>query len=121
MITCPGCAGALRAEVGAHGHIEFICSVGHAFSLEGLYQAKEEQLEQSEWSTIAFLRHLEMILGMVLDVRAESKTLPVQTTQKRLEQVNHQITLVEQMIQQTQVVKQQTPAAAAEAFPGDLT
>ena len=79
MIGCPACAGALRAEVGPHGHREFMCSVGHAFSLEELYQAKEDQLEQSEWSVMALLRHLQMILGMVLDAGSESDTRPRQS------------------------------------------
>jgi|SRR5689334_19982109 hypothetical protein len=118
MIGCPACAGALRAEVGPHRHIEFICSVGHAFSLADLYQAKEEELEQSEWSVMALLRHLEMILGMALDRGSESETRDVQAIHRRLEQVNRQITIIEQMIQHTQVVTQQTPATAGDAFPG---
>ena len=39
MINRPACAGVLKAE-------------------PGLYQAKEENLEQCEWSVVVLLRHL---------------------------------------------------------------
>ena len=119
MISCPACAGVLRAEVGQQGHIEFICSVGHAFSLEGLYQAKEEQVELFEWSVVALMKHLQMVLGLLLESGPTSEAYQETTIQRRLTQVSGQITLVEQIIHQTECALREEPAGVTEAFPNE--
>lgn len=40
-----------------HGHQQFVCSVGHAFTLGTLYQAKEEELERAQWSATVLMEH----------------------------------------------------------------
>src|SRR5690348_10707904 len=53
-------------------HRHFVCSVGHQFSFWNLYESKETELERAQWSTMALLMHLQMILEMLLDARALS-------------------------------------------------
>lgn len=48
MISCPACAGVLRADVGLGHHLDVVCSVGLTFLLEELYGAKEDQLEYAQ-------------------------------------------------------------------------
>ena len=103
MIGCPACAGVVRADVGPH-HVDFTCSVGHAFSLRELYIAKEDQLEQAQWSLVALLKHLQMLLRLGLE-SGEQQALgfPPQDLQQRLEQVTHHIKLVERIIHETRL------------------
>ena len=102
MISCPACAGVVRAEEGSHGHLEFICSVGHAFSLEDLYQAKEEQVEQAQWSLVAFLKHVQMIGGMLLDSERSRIPFTIEDLHHRLKQVADHISVIERTIHETQ-------------------
>jgi hypothetical protein len=95
-------------------HVEFRCSVGHAFSLEELYIAKEDQLEQAQWSLIALLKHLEMILR----IHAESEDQPLSPfhpsdLQQRREQLSRHITVVEHIIEETRL------PSIREAMDGD--
>ncbi|HEU5406794.1 MAG TPA: hypothetical protein VFU48_03440 [Nitrospira sp.] len=89
MISCPACAGVVRAQVEPPFHLDFVCSVGHVFSLEELFVAKEDQLEHAQWSLIALLKHLHMILQ--IDAESEAKHL------------SRHIALVERMIQETRL------------------
>src|SRR5215831_5942999 len=102
MISCPACAGVVRAEVGSPDHLEFICSVGHAFSLEELYRAKEDQVEQVQWSLVAVLKHLQMILQFDGETahRHVASYRP-SDLQQRQEQVSHQISVVDRLITET--------------------
>jgi hypothetical protein len=118
MIGCPACAGVLRAEVGQHGNIVLICSVGHAFSLADLYQAKEEQLEACEWSMMALLKHIQMILGMLLESGLSSEPFNKHTIQQRLAQARDHVTMVEEAIQRTQWAVREVPVPASDV-PGD--
>jgi hypothetical protein len=102
MISCPACAGVVRAESGPHGHLEFVCSVGHAFSLEDLYQAKEEQVEEAQWSVVALLKHVQMIGGMLLDSDRSRKVFTLEDLRHRLKQAADHITLIERTIHETQ-------------------
>ena len=104
MISCPACAGVVRANVGPHQHLEFVCSVGHLFSLEELYTAKENQLEYTQWSVLALLKHLKMIL----DIARESGTLhsmsfSPEELQQRLAQIKLQLIQIEQVIEDTRL------------------
>lgn len=101
MISCPACAGVVRAELGPHHHMGFVCSVGHAFSLEELYVAKEEQLEYVQWSLVALLTHLEMILQMISG--PDQDGFQPHGLQQRQEQLAHHMTLVKHLIAETQL------------------
>ncbi len=104
MISCPACAGVVRAQVEPPFHLDFVCSVGHVFSLEELFVAKEDQLEHAQWSLIALLKHLHMILQ--IDAESEAKHLSrfnPQDLQQRREHLSRHIALVERMIQETRL------------------
>ncbi len=103
MISCPSCAGVVGADVQLYPHVEFRCSVGHAFSLEELYIAKEKQLEHAQWSLIALLKHLQIILR--IEAEQDHKLSPFHSDdlQRRLEQISRHITFVERIIQETRL------------------
>lgn len=103
MISCPACAGVVSADVHLSTHIEFRCSVGHAFSLEELYIAKEEQLEYAQWSLIALSKHLQMILRIDAERGHTLSRFPPHDLQQRLEQISRHINLVERLIQETRL------------------
>lgn len=103
MISCPSCAGVVGADVQQYPHVEFRCSVGHTFSLEELYIAKEEQLEHAQWSLIALLKHLQMILRIEAERDQKLSRFHPHDLQQRLEQISRHITLVERIIQETRL------------------
>jgi two-component system chemotaxis response regulator CheB len=72
-IGCAECPGVLYvSSVGSSGWLSFRCRVGHAFSADTLVAAKEEQLEDSLWSTIETLEEL-IQLYRALEVREQLK------------------------------------------------
>jgi len=90
MIGCPACAGCLNLQKGPHGHKQFICSVGHAFSLWEVYESKESELERAQWSTIALYKHLEMILGMLSESPCFDQAPESSAMRDRLAEVRQQ-------------------------------
>ncbi len=107
MIGCPSCAGCLRLDEEAHGHRRFVCSVGHVFSLWDLYESKENELERAQWSTIALLAHLQMILDMLLEF-SEMPDAPNQPSiRRRIGQVQKHITAVHHVVEGTTIVARQ--------------
>lgn len=102
MISCPACSGVLRAQTGPGDHLEFVCSVGHAFSLEDVYRAKEEQVEQAQWSLIAFLKHVQMIGGLLLESDRKGGWYRHEDVHRRLNQVTGHIAVMERMVHETQ-------------------
>lgn len=102
MIGCPACAGVLRIEAERGGHPRFVCSVGHAFALDDLLQAKEEELEKSQWSTIALLTHVQMIVDMLLAAAPPSDGGPWRNLHRRMDQVRAHVQMMTRMIEETQ-------------------
>lgn len=114
MIGCPACAGVVEADVQLYPHhIEFRCSVGHVFSLEELYIAKEEQLEHAQWSLIALSKHLQMILQIDAEWGQKHSRFHPHDLRQRLEQISRHITLAERIIQETRL------PSTREAMDGD--
>ena len=107
MIGCPACAGCLSLEKVSNDHHQFVCSVGHRFSLWDLYESKETELEQAEWSTIALLKHLEMILQMLLNARDIPEAPGQSDIRERLAQIERQITSVQHVIEGTRMLARQ--------------
>lgn len=99
MIGCPGCAGVLQAQYGPHGHQQFICSVGHAYSKENLYQAKEEELEKALWSATALLAHVGMVLRMFEE--QGSPTISEEHLQQRLQQIERDSAKLRAIVEET--------------------
>jgi chemotaxis response regulator CheB len=84
--------------------VEFICSVGHAFSLTEVYTAEEEQVEYAQWSLIVLLKHLQLVLQ--LESEPDTQQTPAispHDLQQRLEPISRHITLVERMIEETKL------------------
>ena len=104
MISCPACAGVVRAEVGPGHHLEFVCSVGHTFSLVELYVAKEDHVEYAQWSVLALLKHIQMILRIALEPgNPHHMSLPPDELKQRLDQVTFQLIQAEQLIEETRL------------------
>src|SRR5262245_22477800 len=62
-ISCPDCVGVLGVRIdGDHGHLLFVCRVGHTFSIRDLLVGKEEQIETRLWSAIVALEELVEVL-----------------------------------------------------------
>ncbi len=85
MIGCPACAGVLQLQSNAHGHQQFVCTVGHTFTLDTLYQAKEEQFERAQWSTTVLMEHLIMIVQMFQPPADMSSSIPANQIERRLQ------------------------------------
>ncbi len=113
MISCPACAGVVKAEVQRYPLVEFRCSVGHVFSLEELYIAKEEQLEHAQRSVIALSKHLEMILRIDAERDHTLSRFHPRDLRQRLEQISRHITVVERLIHETRL------PSTREAVDGD--
>ena len=103
MISCPACAGVVRADVGPGHHLDFVCSVGHTFSLEELYGAKEDQLEYAQWSLLALLKHLQMILQIATEPDTHNINFPLEELHHRQNQLTHQLSQVETIIEETRL------------------
>jgi hypothetical protein len=111
MIGCPSCAGCLCLNEEPHGHRQFVCSVGHTFSLWELYEAKETELERAQWSTTALLTHLQTILGMLLDSRDVPDSPNPSDIRRRLGQIEMQIGAVQRMIESTSLSTRESTTA----------
>jgi hypothetical protein len=103
MIGCPACAGCLCLEEDPHGHKQFMCSVGHAFSLWEIYESKEAELERAQWSTVALYKHLEMILGMLLESPCLADPREASTIRRRLTETQQQAASVQKLIESTRL------------------
>ncbi len=107
MIGCPACAGVLQKQ-STHGHQQFVCTVGHAFTLETLYQAKEEELERAQWSATVLMEHLVMILRMF--PTPDTSRIPGQQIEQRLQQLERHIAALRSTIEDTNLMQtEETP------------
>lgn len=100
MIGCPSCAGVLQQE-GERGPQQFRCSVGHAFSLRELYQAKEEELERAQWSAIVLLKHLQHILDWMKEADDAPGPPDGEALPTRFHQTERQAAALERIIDET--------------------
>lgn len=52
-LSCPACPGTLRVRVeGQQGYLEFTCRIGHRFSAEETFLAKEQSAEDRLWAAL---------------------------------------------------------------------
>ncbi|HKU52629.1 MAG TPA: hypothetical protein VJQ25_09200, partial [Nitrospira sp.] len=91
-----------RADGGHGRHLQFICTIGHTFSPQDLYQAKEEQVEQAQWSLIVLLKHVQMIGGVLLESERQGDSYLPEDLRRRLLQVVAQIELIERTVKETE-------------------
>ena len=79
-VNCPDCSGVISLDRDAEtGHLRYVCQVGHAYSVEEMAVAKEEQIENALWSVINLLEHSELIYGHLLE-EAKRGILPLEQT-----------------------------------------
>jgi hypothetical protein len=102
---CPACAGVLQMQSSRHGHQQFVCSVGHAFTLGALYQAKEEELERAQWSATVLMEHLVMILQMFQHPALTTSSIPVYQIKRRLQQLERHIAAIRVTLEETNVLQ----------------
>ena len=102
LIGCPACAGVLSVRRESP-HLRFECSIGHAFSLQSLFQAKEEQLETCLWSVTSLLEHVEMLCGMFVEqIDAGEVEAQREGLTRRAHQVRAQLHQIRQLIEETE-------------------
>jgi hypothetical protein len=102
LIGCPDCSGVLsQIEDGDGPHLQFICSVGHAYSLYSLLEAKEVQLEHALWSVVSLLEHVA-IIDKRLVKHIDEKGLSTSTLGLtiRIQQVEAQTVQVRRLIEE---------------------
>ena len=104
-IGCPDCTGVLsEVKEGDGRHRQFICSIGHAYSLYSLLEAKEVQLEHALWSVVSLLEHVAIIDERLLkDIAENGLATPTQGIVARIRQVHAQTIQIRQMIEETVV------------------
>lgn len=103
MISCPAYrrgAGQCRSASASR-----ICQLVSAISSRWkIYVAKEDQLEYAQWSLVALLKHLQMILQIASQPgTSHSLTFGPETLQRRLDQITLQIVQIEQAIEETRL------------------
>ena len=62
-LVCPDCYGVLQVKrTGPRGRLEFTCRIGHAYGLQELLAAKEDDLERRAWSAVEAGEELHALL-----------------------------------------------------------
>ena len=103
LIGCPDCSGVLsRVQDDDSAHVQYICHVGHVYSIFSLLEAKEVQLEHALWSVVSLLQHVEMIDESLL-AHIDENGMPIskEGLLVRREQVRAQLALVRNIIEET--------------------
>jgi hypothetical protein len=103
LIGCPDCSGVLsQVKDGDGPHLQLICSIGHAYSVYSLLQAKEEQLEYALWSVVSLLEHVAMIGERLLKhIDENGFPTPTQGLVARIRQVQSQTIHIRKLIEET--------------------
>jgi hypothetical protein len=112
---CSDCRGVLRvSEIGKHGWLTFKCRVGHTFSLDTLMLLKDDQLEESLWSTIEVLEEIVQLyeglseLGWIGAARPSASTVTA-----RLETARRHLGMLRQIVQSEGPTPRQRPREGA--------
>src|SRR5262249_12252066 len=106
-ISCPECAGVLGVRIdGDHGHLMFVCRVGHTFSIRDLLVGKEEQIETRLWSAVVALEELVEILED-FQQRARRQGLPdaARALQERAGRTEVQVARLRSVIAESRAVE----------------
>jgi two-component system, chemotaxis family, protein-glutamate methylesterase/glutaminase len=103
LIGCPDCSGVLsQVRDGDGPHLQFICHIGHAYSLYSLLEAKEVQLEHALWSVVSLLEHVSMIDELLVKhIDENGFPTPTQGLTARIRQVQAQLLHIRAVIEET--------------------
>src|SRR5262245_18665494 len=101
LIGCPGCAGVLSlVDEGRQDYARYVCSIGHAYSLRTLLEAKEKQVEDGLWAVLSVLEQLGMVYGRMLEQVAQGDgRFDGGPIERRLRQVQHNMQRLREMIE----------------------
>ena len=62
-LGCPDCAGTLTVQtLGDHGHLHFLCRIGHTYGLTELLAAKEGRIEERLWTAVVAMEEMGALL-----------------------------------------------------------
>jgi two-component system, chemotaxis family, protein-glutamate methylesterase/glutaminase len=101
-VNCPDCSGVISLDVSDTGHLRYVCQIGHAYSVEELSIAKEEQVENGFWSLIGLLEHLEEIDRHLLnEAEKAQRSMSADALRTRLKESEHQRKALRQLLEQT--------------------
>lgn len=101
-VNCPDCSGVISLDVNDTGHLRYVCQIGHAYSVEELSIAKEEQVENGFWNLIGLLEHLEEVDQHLLNEAEKApRSISVEALRARLKESQHQREILRQLIEQT--------------------
>jgi len=101
-VNCPDCSGVISLDVSDTGHARYVCQIGHAYSIEELAIAKEEQIENAFWSVIGLLEHAEEIYRQLLNTMPPScGPLASEPFHHRLQQSQHQRQALRKLLEET--------------------
>jgi len=101
-VNCPDCSGVISLDVSDTGHLRYVCQIGHAYSIEELAIAKEEQIENAFWSAIGLLEHAEEIYRQLLNTMPpDSGPLASDPFHHRLQQSQHQRQALRKLLEET--------------------
>jgi uncharacterized damage-inducible protein DinB len=82
--------------------LRYVCQIGHAYSVEELSIAKEEQVENGFWSLIGLLEHLEEIDRHLLnEAEKAQRSMSTDALRTRLKESEHQRKALRQLLEQT--------------------
>ncbi|HEX3722587.1 MAG TPA: chemotaxis protein CheB [Nitrolancea sp.] len=100
-LTCPDCDGPLW-ELDDAGTARYRCRVGHAFSSEGIIEARSEHLEQALWSSLNHLSETEHVaLRLAADARARGYERAAASFEERSARAKRQSALLRQALLET--------------------
>jgi two-component system chemotaxis response regulator CheB len=101
-VNCPDCYGVISLDVSDTGHLRYVCQIGHAYSVEELSIAKEEQIENGFWSLIGLLEHLEEIDRHLLnEAERAGRFVSSEMVRARLTESRHQREALRQLLDHT--------------------
>jgi hypothetical protein len=101
-VNCPDCSGVISLDVSDTGHRHYVCQIGHAYSVEELSIAKEDQVENGFWSLIGLLEHLEEVdRHLLMEAERAHRSVFTEALHARLKESQHQREILRQLIEQT--------------------
>jgi two-component system chemotaxis response regulator CheB len=102
-VNCPDCSGVISLDRDAEsGHLRYVCQIGHAYSVEEIAVAKEDQIENAVWTVLNLLEHAELIYGHLLgEVRRGKLVIAKEPLEARIRQSQQQRGQIRTVLDQT--------------------
>jgi hypothetical protein len=117
-LACPDCEGVLQVAVAEpdSGFLQFVCRIGHSFSLAELLAAKEAAIENALRGCEVAMAEMIQLLG---DIEREGISAPVNAAQgeERRKSLERQLAALRTMIERDQPLDLGTDGAANPSDP----